>query len=202
MKKKTQKLGAMFCLLVAAGWSLILLASETEVAVTNGGFEDGMGPWEGAKGTVKVVEDQKHSGAKSLLIEKGHAYMAPHKGAIFGVTPGNAYRIEVWIKTEGCPKNSVGMTGVCLGGPGEKDTKWLGGWLSGELPRMVMDAGQSPALIATGGTHDWEKFEAVVPADQINASSKAFMIYLRNDFNKESTGKVWFDDLKVYKIEK
>lgn len=201
MKKRTEKSVAMFVGAVALTCSVWVNAGEKEIPVPNGGFEAGKSPWEGPG---KVVSDVKHSGEKSMLIEKGAVYHQPaKKQMIFGVVPGYDYKVVVWIKTEGCQKNGVGVAAVCLGGPGEKDQKWLGGWLGGEIPRMVMDAGQSPAIIATGKTHGWKKFEAIIPADQLNPKTKALFIYLRHDFKKgDATGKAWFDDLKVYRIEK
>ena len=201
MKKRSKKIVALLigCMVLTSAWCL--RAGEKEIPVPNGGFEDGKAPWEGSG---KVVSDVKHSGKNSILIKKGCIYHKPaSKKMIFGVVPGYDYKVVVWIKTDGCQKNGVGVTAVCLGGPGEKDQKWLGGWLEGELPRMVMDKGQSPALIATGKTHGWKKFEAIIPADQLNAQTKALFIYLRHDFKgKDATGKAWFDDLKVYRIEK
>ena len=168
------------------------------VAVDNGDLEKGMDNWEGAG----VIVDVKHGGAKSLLLVKGHVYQPPGKKRLIWIGPGHDYRVSVWIKTDGCEDQGVSVSAARLGGPGERDSEWIDGWLEGANPQFVHDDGASPALLATGGTHDWKKFEADIPASQLDAETRALFIYLRHDAQPKPKGKAYFDDLTVERLPK
>nr|MDQ3624180.1 hypothetical protein [Verrucomicrobiota bacterium] len=118
------------------------------------------------------------------------------------IEAGHDYRVGVWIKTDGCEDEGVSVTAVRLGGPGERDSKSIGGWLEGANPQFIHDNGASAALLATGGTHDWKKFEANIPADQLNGGTRVLFIYLRHDAQAEPRGKAYFDDLTVERLPK
>lgn len=171
-----------------------VLSAADLVAFENSGFEEDKTYWEGG-GTV--VSSQKHSGEKSLMLEKGYILTSPGKGKMPVIEPGKNYKFSGWIKVEGCEANGVSVQAVCLGGPNEGDVKWLGGWLAGSAPQKIHDNGHSPALIATGGTHDWKKFEVAIPSAQIPENTKSLMIYLRRDATGAPQGKAYFDDIEV-----
>lgn len=193
--KRVCRLAVVFPLL---GLGLTICYGEP-VAVDNGDFEKGMDNWEG-KGAIAA--DVKHGGEKSMLLERGYVYQPPGKGRLCWIQPGFDYRVSVWIKSDGCEEQGVSITAVRLGGPGERDSKWIGGWLEGANPHFIHDNGASPALLATGGTHYWKKFEADIPASQLNAETRALFIYLRHDAQPEPKGKAYFDDLTVERLPK
>ncbi len=178
----------------------VLAAAPAEpVAVDNGDFEKDMDNWEG-KGVIAA--DVKHGGEKSMRIEKGHVYQPPGKQRLIWIPPDFDYRVSVWIKSDGCEDQGVSVSAVRLGGPGERDHKWIGGWLEGANPQFIHDNGASPAILATGGTHDWKNFEAEIPAAQLSAETRALFIYLRHDAQPEPKGKAYFDDLTVERLPK
>lgn len=178
--------------------SAALSAHATIIDVVNNGFERGRENWEG-RGIV--TDDEHHTGSKSMAIESGCIYQPPGKKRLIWIDPNHDYRIRVWIKSKDCKPNGVTVMVACLGGPGEKDTKWLGGgWLKGATPKFVHDNGASPAILATGGTHDWQQFEAAIPSSQLGSQTHALLIYLRHDARTTPEGVAYFDDLEVEQL--
>lgn len=188
------------------GWSVAghcpaqTSASERDAAgrvfVDNGDFEKGLDNWEG-RGVI--VTEVKHGGDHSLLLERAYVYQPPRNQRLIWIEPGHDYRVNVWVKCDGCEEQGVSVTAACLGGAGEHDRKWISK-LQGANPQYIHDNGASAALVATGGTHDWKKLEAHIPANQLSKETRALFIYLRHDAQKEPRGKAYFDDLTVERL--
>lgn len=169
---------------------------QRDVPVVNGDFEDGMDNWEGA-GEISTAE--RHAGERSLCLRKGHVYQPPGNKQLIWVEPGRSYKISVWIKCDGCAPDEVTVMAGALAGPNRGDVK-ASGWLQGIAPKYVHDNGHSPAVIATGGTHDWKKFEAVIPAYQLPEDVRALFPYLRHDARPDPAGAAYFDDVSVARV--
>ena len=169
------------------------------VKVDNGDFESGHDNWEGP-GVHKVIDDEEHGGTRSLVVESGHVFQPPAAGRLIGIEAGSDYRVSVWIKCDGCGDREATVMAVCRGGPAERDSQWLGKWLTGTNPQHVHDGGRSPAILATGGTHDWKELTTVIPAAQLHAQTQALSLYLRHDAKPDAIGKVWFDDVLVERL--
>lgn len=165
----------------------------TACRVVNGGFEDGAAGWENAP---QVVSVEPHGGAHALVLAKGYVFQSP--SALIPVAPGHDYRLKIWIRTDGCESNGVGVCAMWRA----QDRKTLAGhgWIEGTAPSFVMDQGQSPVLAVTGGTHAWQEFTVVIPALQLPAEARFLHLYLRHDLQKKSTGAAWFDDLTAEEL--
>ncbi|MFW6060046.1 MAG: DUF4838 domain-containing protein [Phycisphaeraceae bacterium] len=193
-------------------WPFVLLAllaacpawgqAGEPVTVRNGGFEQGGQGW-GVKGQGGVVDDTAHTGRRSLRLDRGHALQRPTADQLSPIEPGHDYRLSIWIRTEDVSEHGATLMAVCRSAGEGNGTKWLGGWLEGSAPRFVHDNGASPAIIATGGTHDWKQFETFIPASQLHDKTRYLSIYLRHDAHKkDTTGTAWFDDLTIEKLPK
>ncbi|MBM3497144.1 MAG: hypothetical protein FJX74_00595 [Armatimonadetes bacterium] len=169
--------GVAACLwILAPGASLAADDWQPPNLVANPGFEevaaDGKAVgWGNYTTTIGVA----HSGERSLCHENtdpGSYVLCSQKIAL---TPGKAYEVGVWIRTENVEGPETGAT-LCLEWYGEG-----GEYLGGHYP-----AGFE-------GTHDWQRLTGVsgrVPEGAVNCT---VICYLRRGI----TGKAWWDDVEV-----
>lgn len=183
----------------ALGLSALLLSAAgaaepagTPVPVANGDFEAGLQQWENGG---QISEEIKHGGAKALMLKGGFVYQAMKN--MIPVEAGSDYRLKLWIKTEGCAADSVG---ICANQRGTDGKSMVSGWVEGAAPKQIMDNGQSPVLAAAGGTTDWTEVTINIPATQIAANAGFLHLYLRYDLKKGDKGTVYIDDITCQKL--
>ena len=144
--------------------------------VANPGFEEA-----GADGkpvgwsNYMTVTDAARSGERSLFYQNTDPKRYVLCTQRVALTPGKAYEISVWVKTEGIEGPETGAT-LCLEWY-DADGKYLGGYY--------------PAGFK--GTSDWQQLRGVSGRVAEGAVNCSVLCYLRQGI----TGKAWWDDVEV-----
>lgn len=155
--------------------------------ILNGGFEDALEFWYNPKKEIEVDEKIYHSGMASGRIagEVGKIKSAAHLNVL--IDPKSSYTLSIYIKTANITTADGGVSIWVQQSTRTEGLEWksLGYITSGKKDHR---------LIATKGTHGWEKFEYEIKSEDINPNTSTFYIYVSL---KDSEGTAWFDDLKL-----
>lgn len=140
----------------------------------NGGFELGKVGWWGP-GTWSVINEGAAVGKSALKIESGFACQDKRP-----VSGGQRYRVSMRVRSDGAPEGAV-FVQSSYRGPGVEPT-WYG----------PTNANGEPALLATGGTHEWKEFAVVVEAP---SGAEEILLYLRKA--EGTAGVAFYDEVIV-----
>ncbi|MBM3475545.1 MAG: hypothetical protein FJX75_19945 [Armatimonadetes bacterium] len=144
--------------------------------VQNPGFEEAAADGKPVGwGNYVTVADVAHAGQRSLFYENADPKRYVLCSQKIALTPGKAYEVSVWVKTEGIAGDESGAT-LCLEWYGA-DGKYLGGYY--------------PAGFK--GTNDWQRLTGVSGRVAKGAVNCSVLCYLREGI----TGKAWWDDVEV-----
>lgn len=177
---KRGKIGGPLRLAVVAlgcAWGLL---AEAPNLVPNPGFEevsaDGRPAAWGGQGASATTASTARTGSRGLLYERRDRAEYRLVGTALELTPGRAYEIAAWVRTDSVTPGEGGGATICL--------EWTrgGAFYGGEYPKGV-----------TGSSAAWTLVRGVakVPAD---ADRRVRLVcYLR----KTATGTAWFDDVSV-----
>ncbi|PTY03432.1 hypothetical protein DB346_05995 [Verrucomicrobia bacterium LW23] len=145
--------------------------------VRNGDVEKGKVAWWG-QGKWEVVEGPGTGGSdggKALRVDSG--FICQDK---LPVAARKNYRVSMQIKSDGAPEGTVFV---------QTSFRGVDGW---QGPIQV--AGE-PAIIATGGTHDWKPFSIVI---SVPSDATALNLYLRK---KDGAGYALYDNVRIEPTE-
>jgi hypothetical protein len=166
-----------------------LYANESANVVKNSSFDREMvlqmAGWNIPVGqAISVDKEEVHGGGNSIKMDGagkaqsftyGWHQIPQHKA-------GQSYKISVWTKTVDADEKSAYINLA----QADKDGKWLdGGWVK---------VNKEANLLANGGTHDWTKYEATIPAESISPTAMWFGFYVQ--FNSKR-GTVYYGDISM-----
>jgi hypothetical protein len=151
------------------------------VLVKNGGFENDKKEWwgPGLKNEAnEVVAEGAAEGKSSLKLATG--WICQDKIKVEG---GKRYRIAMKIRSESAPDNSIYVQLSYRGG--NMAPKWYG-------PKSIsVGDHEEVVVVATGGSHEWKEFSAVVQAPD---KADQALIYLRRT---QGEGAGYFDAVRM-----
>jgi len=143
-----------------------------------GGFEDGLKEWWPPSKEGTFLDGQiKHGGEQSLRLERG--VKSRHVSRGFAIDPIRSYRLSVWIRCK-TPGRSKPVQIRALEFSKGKPVGWH----------------RRESLLATGGDHDWSRFE--IDLEGFRAGVDSLSVYCHLEMGEK--GKAWFDDLSVVQI--
>jgi len=172
----------LFLLVVAAvlWWTTADAAGTAQPVdlLRDGDFEHGLeGWWPPSREGTFLDEEVKHGGRYSLRLERG--VKVRHLSRSTPIDAGRSYRLSVWIRSQ-TPKRSKPVEIRALEFSHGKPVGWH----------------REGTLLATGGQHDWRRFETVL--HDFRPGTDTVAIYCRLDMGDEGTA--WFDDLSLVPI--
>lgn len=134
--------------------------------------------WNYDASVYSLSKRESYRGESSLKYENYDASKYKFCSQVVPIHPGNKYKFSCYVKTENISGDGFGATITLQWN--DKNGKWMGG----SYPKGVV------------GTKDWTLIEDVaeIPND---ASSAYITCYVR----KGMTGKAWFDEVKVEKLD-
>jgi hypothetical protein len=153
-------------------------SSASDRQIPNSGFEQ-PGGWTRTLGsTASFVQDVRHGGASSLLIENSGMTSSTTESSPIQLTVGKLYRLSAWIKTE-----------RALSDPGSRYPT--------SVPATVTMTSfpftnHAPSV---GGTKEWQQVSVM-----FFATEKEDRVQLHLGSNGGATGKAWFDDITVEEV--
>ncbi|MGE5341772.1 MAG: C45 family autoproteolytic acyltransferase/hydrolase [Candidatus Omnitrophota bacterium] len=174
---------------IGTGLSLAAGTNDIPVPLSNDGFETANAQgfpsnWhldKEANSTIRVIIDTQsvHSGVQSLRIDHPQWSQDTIVSDPLSLQVGHLYRLSAWVKTEAA-------------------TSWPMDRYPTSVPACITMASfpftnHSPSA---GGTSDWKKIETLFIASQSNDR-----VRLHFGFNGNAQGKVWFDDVRLEKVE-
>jgi hypothetical protein len=168
----------------------ILCGEDTLLQLPNSGFEtldaDGFPAHWRIKGKetipgirVKIDSQQAHSGERSLHISHGQWGKSVLVSEPLTFKVGDLYRLSGWIKT-----------GSAVTWPTDRYPTSVAACLTME---SLPFTNHSPSV---GATTDWKKIETL-----FIASRSSDRVRLHLGYNGNAKGDVWFDDVRVQKVE-
>ncbi|MHB1158505.1 MAG: DUF4838 domain-containing protein [Phycisphaerales bacterium] len=145
--------------------------------IANGGFENGQASWWGPGLQNSAGQIMKENAAEgSACLKLTSQWVCQDK---INVEGGKNYRISMKVRCDQVPD---GAAFVQMSFRGESvDPGWRGPYA----------AHHEPAIVVTGGTHEWKEFSTVVEAP---AGADQMLIYLRK---QGDAGAVYYDDVKM-----
>lgn len=181
MKKK----GSIIIVWTLLFFSIVALASEKApvvIGIQNAGFENGMTGWKvRSKTGIHKVELSSigHSGKASLLVKNAGGDSVTITSQPVDLKVGHLYKLSGWIKSEGAFSDPMARYPTAL-------------------PACLSMysfpfTNNSPAV---GATSDWQYVDV-----QFIATKSKDRVQLHFGYNGLATGSVWFDDLKLEKME-
>jgi len=146
--------------------------------IPNSGFEQ-PGGWVRTIGsTPSFVQEVRHSGTSSLLIENTGMISSTTESAPLQLSVGKLYRLSVWIKTD-----------RAFSDPG---TRYPTGVPATVTMASFPFTNHAPSV---GGTKEWQQVSMLFFATQ-----KEDRVQLHLGYNGGATGKAWFDDVTVEEV--